>query len=195
MRHPPSGRRSIGTRSGELIDALYKIEVLAKPNLTGKLRLGGRSRPTGPPGTESEPRLIPFPVPVTRLGARRLRAALRYLLASVVSHRPVPALFVCPNKYSNSAPRFDTLSIGSKCVATQGLRESLTKPLDWNESQEAPYFTDKPTWDCYADLMLWAAYNEQPQLSRPIHHVLVVLIFVLLTFLGWWFGRAAARGR
>ena len=41
-------------------------------------------------------------------------------------------------------------------------RESLTEPLDWNENQEAPYFTDKPTWDCYADLMLWAAYDEQP---------------------------------
>lgn len=54
---------------------------------------------------------------------------------------------------------------------SQALRESLTEPLDWNESQEAPYFTDKPTWDCYADLMLWATYDEQPQLSRPSHHV------------------------
>jgi hypothetical protein len=54
---------------------------------------------------------------------------------------------------------------------SQALRESLTEPLDWNENQEAPYFTDKPTWDCYADLMLWAAYDEQPELSRPSHHV------------------------
>jgi hypothetical protein len=51
------------------------------------------------------------------------------------------------------------------------LSESLADPLDWNEDQEAPYFTDKPTWDCYADLILWAAYDEQPQVSRPSHHV------------------------
>lgn len=54
---------------------------------------------------------------------------------------------------------------------SEGLRESLIEALDWNETPEAPYFTDKPAWDCYADLILWAAYQEQPQLSRPIAHV------------------------
>jgi hypothetical protein len=54
---------------------------------------------------------------------------------------------------------------------SQALLESLTEPLDWNEDAEAPYFSDKPTWDCYADLLLWAAYNEQAHLSRPDHHV------------------------
>jgi hypothetical protein len=43
--------------------------------------------------------------------------------------------------------------------------------LDWTEDSKAPYFTDKPTWDCYADLLLWAAYDEQPQLARPYDHV------------------------
>ena len=28
------------------------------------------------------------------------------------------------------------------------LREHLASPLDWDERNEAPYFTDKPTWDC-----------------------------------------------
>jgi hypothetical protein len=53
---------------------------------------------------------------------------------------------------------------------SQALGERLKEPLHWNEDQGAPYFTDKPTWDCYADLMLWAAYDEQ-QLSRPSNHV------------------------
>jgi len=54
---------------------------------------------------------------------------------------------------------------------SQALRESLKEPLDWNEDYRAPYFTDKPTWDCYGDLMLWAAYDEQSQLARPSEHV------------------------
>src|SRR5689334_5222627 len=28
---------------------------------------------------------------------------------------------------------------------SQALQETLTAPLDWDESPEAPYFTDKPT--------------------------------------------------
>jgi hypothetical protein len=54
---------------------------------------------------------------------------------------------------------------------SHALGKALPEPLDWDESGEAPYFTDKPTWDCYADLVLWAAYNEQPQLPRPNRHV------------------------
>lgn len=52
-----------------------------------------------------------------------------------------------------------------------GLQEHLTSPLDWDEREEAPYFTDKPTWDCYSDLMLWAAYDEQRHLTRPVQHL------------------------
>jgi len=50
---------------------------------------------------------------------------------------------------------------------SEALREKLSSPLDWDEASGAPYFTDKPTWDCYAALMLWAAYDEQRHLSRP----------------------------
>jgi hypothetical protein len=38
---------------------------------------------------------------------------------------------------------------------------------DWDERAAAPYFTDKPGWDCYASLKLWAAYAEHPDLRRP----------------------------
>ena len=51
------------------------------------------------------------------------------------------------------------------------LTEHLAEPLDWDEGEEAPYFTDKPSWDCYSDLLLWAAYDEQQHLRRPVQHV------------------------
>jgi hypothetical protein len=50
------------------------------------------------------------------------------------------------------------------------LAEHLASPLVWDEGPDTPYFTDKPTWDCYSDLMLWAAYDEQRQ-SPPAQHV------------------------
>ena len=51
------------------------------------------------------------------------------------------------------------------------LAEHLNGPLDWDESATAPYFTDKPAWDCYASLILFAAYAEHPELSRPFDGV------------------------
>ena len=51
------------------------------------------------------------------------------------------------------------------------LRRRLSEPLDWQEGDDAPYFTDKPAWSCYGDLLLWAAYDENPDLTRPLEHV------------------------
>ena len=34
-------------------------------------------------------------------------------------------------------------------------------PVDWNEHPGAEYFTDKPGWDCYGALLLWAACEER----------------------------------
>jgi hypothetical protein len=50
---------------------------------------------------------------------------------------------------------------------TKALGEKLSAPLDWDENAEGDYFTDKPAWDCYSDLVLWAAYDEQPSFVRP----------------------------
>ncbi len=47
------------------------------------------------------------------------------------------------------------------------LGSHIESPLDWDESNGSPYFTDKPTWHSYSSLMLWAAYNEHPDLPRP----------------------------
>jgi hypothetical protein len=51
---------------------------------------------------------------------------------------------------------------------SKGLGGNLSGPLDWDESPESPYFTDKPAWDCYSSLLLWAAYSEHPDLVRPV---------------------------
>ncbi len=52
-------------------------------------------------------------------------------------------------------------------AVSQALDEHLEDSLEWDESIEAPYFTDKPTWDCYSSLLLWAAYSEHEDLERP----------------------------
>ncbi|MGH1456847.1 MAG: hypothetical protein ACRBDI_08710 [Alphaproteobacteria bacterium] len=35
----------------------------------------------------------------------------------------------------------------------------------WDESDDASFFTDKPDWDGYGALLLWAAYSEHDDLS------------------------------
>ncbi len=50
---------------------------------------------------------------------------------------------------------------------SEGLGDNLKEQLDWDESDDAPYFTDKPAWDGYGSLLLWAAYSEHPELTRP----------------------------
>jgi len=50
---------------------------------------------------------------------------------------------------------------------TRGLGNNIAEPLDWDESAGSPYFTDKPAWDCYSSLLLWAAYQEHQDLVRP----------------------------
>lgn len=42
----------------------------------------------------------------------------------------------------------------------QGLKGALDAPLDWDETREAPYFTDRPGYDGYGALLVWASYAE-----------------------------------
>ncbi len=55
----------------------------------------------------------------------------------------------------------------------EGLSRSLQlpEPLAWPEGMASPYFTDKPDWDGFAGLLLWAAYEEQPSLSMPVNYL------------------------
>lgn len=43
--------------------------------------------------------------------------------------------------------------------------------LDWDESAWSPYYTDKPGWDAFGSLLMWAAYSEHPRLKRPTQFV------------------------
>ena len=45
-------------------------------------------------------------------------------------------------------------------------KETGMADLDWNDDPEAEYQTDKPAWDCYGALVLWAAYDELPNAKR-----------------------------
>ena len=55
-----------------------------------------------------------------------------------------------------------------RSTLSKSLEEYLARPLDWDESPEASYFTmHKPTWECYGALLLWAAYEEHRELSCP----------------------------
>ena len=47
------------------------------------------------------------------------------------------------------------------------LSDRLAEPLDWDESNLAPCFTDKPGWDGYGGTLLLAAHDEHPELPTP----------------------------
>ncbi len=49
----------------------------------------------------------------------------------------------------------------------QSLGANVAGPLDWDESDEAPYFSAQPGWDGFGSLVLWAAYAEHKKLRRP----------------------------
>jgi hypothetical protein len=57
--------------------------------------------------------------------------------------------------------------IAWRAALSESLGDTIGGPLDWDESPESPYFTDKPAWDCWGSLMLWAAYSEHPDIVRP----------------------------
>jgi hypothetical protein len=47
------------------------------------------------------------------------------------------------------------------------LGDRLAGPLDWDESGQAPCFTDKPSWDGYGGTLLLAAHDDHPELAVP----------------------------
>jgi len=73
---------------------------------------------------------------------------------------------------TGSEPKKDRDRIQASVLAWRGtldgaLARHLGEPLSWEESLQAPWFTDRPGWDGFGSLVLWAAYAEQPALRRP----------------------------
>jgi len=54
-----------------------------------------------------------------------------------------------------------------RSALSEALGQSLHQPLDWPESANGEYFTDKPAWDGYGNLALLAAYDEHSNLPVP----------------------------
>jgi hypothetical protein len=50
---------------------------------------------------------------------------------------------------------------------SNGLADHLKGPLEWNDSPDIPYLTDRPGYAAYGALLLWAAYSERPEVARP----------------------------
>jgi hypothetical protein len=49
-----------------------------------------------------------------------------------------------------------------------GLEAHLPAPLDWEESEDTPYVTDRPEWHGWAALLLLAAHDDNPKLALPL---------------------------
>ncbi len=48
------------------------------------------------------------------------------------------------------------------------LGDRLAGPLDWDETDQAPWFSGRPGWHGLAALVLWAAYAEHPAVRPPV---------------------------
>lgn len=51
----------------------------------------------------------------------------------------------------------------------QDLAQGLNCPSTWSEDSSKPYFTDKPAWDGYGGLLLWAACEDQGEAPSERH--------------------------
>lgn len=58
-----------------------------------------------------------------------------------------------------------------RAIVSASLGENLDAPLEWSEGPDTPYFTDKPSWDPYLSLTVWAAYSEHEDLQCPFEYV------------------------
>ncbi len=50
---------------------------------------------------------------------------------------------------------------------SEALAPRIHAPLDWVEDAAADYYTERPGWDPFFALLLWAAYEEHPEIRRP----------------------------
>jgi hypothetical protein len=59
-------------------------------------------------------------------------------------------------------------AVSAWCSAlSEGLKEHGVAAVEWDESDERPFFTDRPGWDGYTALLCWAAHAEHPDDPVP----------------------------
>jgi len=57
--------------------------------------------------------------------------------------------------------------IGWRGALAKALGDRIAGPLEWDEREDAPWYTHRPGWDGFGSLVLWAAYAEHPVLRLP----------------------------
>jgi hypothetical protein len=57
---------------------------------------------------------------------------------------------------------------GWRDALSDGLDAHGCGPVTWDEGDDQPYFTDRPTWDGYSAMLIWAAHAEHPDLPVPV---------------------------
>ena len=68
---------------------------------------------------------------------------------------------------AKSQDRIRAKVIGWRTALAKALGDRLAGPLDWDETEDAPWYTHRPGWDGFGSLVLWAAYAEHPVLTCP----------------------------
>ena len=68
---------------------------------------------------------------------------------------------------AKSQDRIRAKVIGWRTALAKALGDRLAGPLDWDETEDAPWYTHRPGWDGFGSLVLWAAYAEHPALRLP----------------------------
>lgn len=59
-------------------------------------------------------------------------------------------------------------AVGGWCRAmSAGIEPHGFGRIMWDEGEEQPYFTDRPSWNGYSGLLLLAAHSEHPELPTP----------------------------
>jgi hypothetical protein len=64
--------------------------------------------------------------------------------------------------------RADPAAAVSSWMAGLSRYSPAGKSFQWSDRPDGEYFTDKPAWDCYGALVLWAAYDEAQTSTYPV---------------------------
>jgi hypothetical protein len=72
-----------------------------------------------------------------------------------------------PTDAAKSQDRIRARVIAWRAALAKALGDRLSGPLEWDETEAAPWFTHRPGWDGFGSLVLWAAYAEHPTLRLP----------------------------
>ena len=93
------------------------------------------------------------------------RAARERALGMATGRRPVPPK--APIDKIRDKERVRQAVLTWRGVLGNSLGANVAGPLEWDETEDAPYFTGRPGWDGFGSLVLWAAYAEHPLLRMP----------------------------